>query len=140
MRSPLRVLLALVALVVATLLLFTVVLIGLSEMGEVVIIETALPDGGQRTTRIWIVDTPDGPLVRGTVGKPWVDGALRSPLVRLERGGVTQMFRAVQMDDPYMRAETDRLMLEKYGIAERGIGLVRDLETSTVFRLETPVP
>lgn len=115
---------------------FSIALIALSEMGEVVVVETTLPNGDARRTRIWIVDTPEGSLVRGTGGKPWVDGARRRPEVILERDGRRSAQRFVELSDPADRDRARRSMREKYGLADELIDWVRDLEDTAVFRVE----
>lgn len=124
------------AVLVAALALVSVALIALSEMGEVVVVETALPDGDSRRTRIWIVDTPEGPLVRGTGGKPWVDGARLQPEVILERGGRRSAQRFVELSDPADHERARQLMRGKYGLADELIDWVRELDDTAVFRVE----
>jgi hypothetical protein len=123
------------AAVVGVLVAASLLLVALSEFGEVVVIHTALEDGTERRTRIWIVDTEEGPLVRGTAGKPWVDGIRRRSAVEVDRAGERRAWVAVEPEDPSTCRLADRLMREKYGVADRAIALLRDYESSTCFRL-----
>jgi len=138
MGNLFRIVLRTLAVLVGLLVTMSVGLIVLSELGEVVVIHTELEDGSVRTTRIWIVDADEGPLVRGTAGKPWVDGIRRQPRVEVERAGERRTWVAVEQPDVEARRHADRLMREKYGIADSAIGLLRDFDTSVCFRLTEP--
>ena len=65
-------------------------MIGLSEMGEVVVIHSAAAGGaGARATRIWVVDDDAGLLVRGSAGKGWVADAVAPRRARATTRGAT---------------------------------------------------
>jgi hypothetical protein len=128
-----RKLLLAAAIVLGPFVLFFVLFAVLSEAGEVVVIRTG--GGETRETRIWVVDTPDGLLVRGTGAKGWVAAARAEPRVELRRGDAWLRLRAVEQTGADARERANRLMLEKYGVAERMVALVRDLDESVPFLL-----
>jgi hypothetical protein len=114
-------------------------LVAVSEYGEVVVIRTQGP-AGPRDTRIWVVDVPEGLLVRGTVGKPWVDGLRANPLVELRRADVWRSYRGLEQFGEQANQRANDLMLAKYGFCEQVIALMRDLDTSVSFLLVNPAP
>ena len=130
-----RKLLRAVALVLAPFVLFSLLFAVLSEAGEVVVIRTAAAGGETRETRIWVVDTPDGLLVRGTGVKGWVEGARAEPRVELRRGDRWLRLRAVEQAGDAARARANELMLAKYGAAERMVRWVRNVDASVSFLL-----
>lgn len=127
------------ALVLVLALLATGVL-GLSESGEVVVLETSNADGSARRTRLWIVDADGHAWLRaGQPGSPWLANLLARPEVSLERGDATARYRAVPVSDAAALARLHALMAEKYGLADRVTGLMRDASASTPIRLD-PLP
>lgn len=136
MKTWMRALALVTGVVAAVFVSMMVLAIVLSEVGEVVLIETAQPDGSTRTTRIWIVDAPDGPRVRGAGGTPWVDGARRVPEVKVSRRGTVTAYRAVELKDPADHERVRVWMREKYGVADQLIDAVRNLDRVAIFRLD----
>jgi len=114
-------------------------LVALSEMGEVVIVRT-VGAAGPRESRVWVVDGDVGPILRGAAGKEWVENARTRTGVTLRRGGEWVAYRAVEIVAPAEKARVGALMLEKYGIAERAIGLLYDLDASVAFLLRAEPP
>lgn len=111
-------------------------MIGLSEMGEVVVIHSAAAGGaGARATRIWVVDDDAGLLVRGSAGKGWVADAVRAGTVELDRAGATRRYRVVERPGDDARRDVNARMRAKYGFADRAIGWLRDYDASTPLRL-----
>lgn len=126
-----------VSLLVALGLLFVLVTVVALEAPEVVVLRTTDAHGKTRETRTWIAD--DG-------GSSWVEAAnparefyrhiLENPEVELLRGGQRQRFRAVPLANPEGHALIRRLLSEKYGLADRWIGLLTDTSQSIAIRLE----
>lgn len=106
----------------------------LSESGEVVVIRTSGATGTVET-RIWVVDTAEGLLVRGSEGKAWVDGARRATRVELERDGVWHTVAVVELPGPAAQRRVNALMREKYGMADLVIGWLRDYDRVTPLLL-----
>ena len=112
-------------------------ILALSESGEVVVLETAEPDGGARHTRLWVVDDGGHRWLRaGQPRSPWLANLRARPQVSMTRGGKTERYRAVVVDDAAARARVNGLMARKYGLPDRIIGLLRDAEAVTPIRLE----
>jgi hypothetical protein len=96
--------------------------LALIEVGrEVVTLRTQRPDGSWQETRLWIVD--DGASSRlHSAGDDWRARFEGDPLVEVERGGETRRYRAHLVPGPH--PELDRLLREKYGIADRWVRFV----------------
>jgi len=120
--------------IVGVLLVLAIGMIVLSESGEVVVIRTPDPSG-TRETRIWVVDTEEGLLVRGSEGKAWVEGARGATRVELERDGVWRRYAVVDLPGPAAQKRVNALMRAKYGMADLVIGLLRDYDRVTPLLL-----
>ncbi len=119
---------------VGVLILLSISMIAISERGEVVVIRSTSGDRVD-TTRIWVVDVPEGMLVRGSAGKGWVDAARAATRVELERDGVGHVVRVVAQPGDAARERVNRRMRDKYGLADRLIGLLRDYESAVPLLL-----
>lgn len=110
--------------------------LALIEIGrEVVTLRTPLPDGGWQQTRLWIVDDDDGAAWLHSAGEEWQERFAGDPVVEVERGGETLRYRAHAMPGPHPRV--DRLLREKYGVADRWVRFVAPCGEETVpVRLE----
>lgn len=129
----------LVALLAGLLLAFVLVTVLASEAGEVVVIRSA--SGGETLeTRIWVIDAPDGLLVRGTEDKQWVLAARRAAEVELERDGIARRYHVIEQTGAEARRHINDLMREKYGLADRLIGLLRDYESTVSLKLTEVTP
>ncbi len=106
-------------------LFFAAALLLLSELGEVVVIRTSGHPGAQET-RIWVVDVPDGILVRGSSGKTWVEAARHAPEIELRRAGDWHRYAVIEQSGPEAQQRINELMREKYGIADRLTEVLRD--------------
>ena len=133
-RYVLRVVVLLVVLVVG---FFGLVLI-MSELGgEVVTLHTQAAGGGEKRTHLWVVDDAGAAWVRaGMSGSGWLARLERNPNVLLERGGRLLRFRAVPVREPKVRDRIHALMREKYGTADKLVGVLRDPAQSVPVRLE----
>jgi len=106
-----------------------------SESGEVVVLRTLGPDGATHETRLWIVD--DGGVSWLRAGSPkagWLPRLEANPEVEVVRGGKTMLVRATPV--PSARDRINALMAEKYGLANRWIGLVVRRDEATPVRLD----
>lgn len=114
--------------------------LGLSELGEVVVITTG--SGEDRgTTRVWVVDSDGRPWLRA--GQPenrWLARLRTHPELEMERGGTVGRYRAVLVETPEARERLNALFAEKYGIADRLIGVLRDSSRVTPIRLDPAEP
>ncbi len=133
MKRILRTLLA----VGGVLLFLAVGLLVLSESGEVVVLRTSGPDGAKES-RLWIVDGPAGPIVRGSNGKTWVENARANREVALWRSGEWRTRAAVELDGDAVRTEANPRMRTKYGVADDIIGLFDDFDAAVAFVLVAP--
>jgi hypothetical protein len=126
--------------VVGLLVVLAIGMVVLSESGEVVVIRTTDPSGS-RETRIWVVDTAEGLLVRGSEGKAWVEGARRATRVELERDGVWRTYAVVDLPGPAAQKRVNALMRDKYGFADLVIGFLRDYDRVTpLLLMQVAVP
>lgn len=105
------------------------------EVGrEVVTLRTPLPDGDWRATRLWIVDDGDVAWLH-SAGEDWVRRFEGEPVVEVERAGVTRRYRARATPGPH--PHVDRLLREKYGVADRWVRFLAPCGPDTVpVRLE----
>jgi len=133
-----KVLLLLAGLTVATVVFVTA--FGIDE-GEVVNLSTVDARGAQFETQLWIIKQ-DGQLYL-RAGRPaarWLARLRAHPEVKIERGGTTNAYRAVPVDDPATREAVNRGMAEKYGQADRLIARIFDRSQSVPIRLEPLQP
>ena len=109
--------------------------LALIEVGrEVVTLRTPLAGGGWYETRLWIVDEGASAWLHSG-GQKWLDRFEGDPIVELERGGEVHRLRAhaVPGDHP----QIDRLLAEKYGIADRWVRFLSpDDEHTVAVRLD----
>jgi len=110
----------------------------MSELGgEVVTLHTQTASGGEKRTHLWVVDDAGVAWLRaGMSGSGWLARIERDPNVLVERGGRLIRFRAVPVRAPKARDRIHALMREKYGTADRLVGVLRDPAQSVPVRLE----
>lgn len=125
----------LLLLVVALPVLFGLAIGAASELGgEVVTLYTRDPGGGESRTSLWVVDHEGSQYLRaGDRASGWFDRLRRAPEVRVERGGKAAVYQAVPT--PELTPAIDALMAEKYGLADRFIGVIRDPAQSMAVKL-----
>lgn len=121
--------------VVALAALFGVSLMAASELGgEVVTLYTRDPGGGESRTSLWVVDHEGFQYLRaGDRDSEWFERLRRSPEVRVERGGKIASYQAVPA--PELTPAIQELMAQRYGFADRFIGLIRDPSKSMAVKL-----
>jgi hypothetical protein len=128
-----------VALAVAGLVVVAVLAVlghlALIEVGrEVVTLRTQRPDGSWQKTRLWVVDEGASCWLH-SAGERWRQRFEGDPVVELERRGEIRRYRAHAVPGPH--PEIDRLLREKYGIADRWVRLIApDDERTLVVRLD----
>ncbi len=129
MRAATLTIAAVVALVVISALLL--------DEGEVVTLTTNGPSGAERETQLWIVANGDALYLRASSdGSEWLARVEAAPEVTLDRGEEKRRFRATPERRAEVRERVNRAMAEKYGFADRLVGLVADAEQSVPVRLE----
>lgn len=113
--------------------------LALIEVGrEVVTLRTRLPDGRWQETRLWIVDA-DGASWLHSGGEAWRRRFDGDPVVEVERHGEIRRYRAHAVPGPHPLV--DRLLREKYGLADRWVRLLAPCGEDTVpVRLEPLTP
>jgi hypothetical protein len=131
MRIVLRVLALLVAL--------GIVVIGLemiaAESGEVVVLQTNDEAGKPKETRLWVVDEDGKQWLRaGNPQSSWLLDIQRDPIVQLERDGQRAIYTAVP--EAAARERLNPLFAEKYGWADAYIGALFGRDDATPIRLD----
>jgi len=105
------------------------------EIGhEVVTLRTQRADGSWQETRLWIVDegTSSWLYSGGAAWRKRFDG---DPVVELKRGDQTRRYRAHAV--PGLHPEVDRLLREKYGLADRWVRFISpDNDQTVAVRLD----
>lgn len=130
----------LILFLVALPVLFGLAILAASEFGgEVVTLYTRDPGGGESRTSLWVVDHDGSQYLRaGDRSSAWFERLRRSPEVRVERAGKAAVYQAVPT--PELTPTIDALMAEKYPLADRFIGLVRDPAQSMAVKLVPASP
>ena len=123
------------ALVVGVLALLVGAHLAFIEIGhEVVTLRTQRPDGTWRESRLWIVDDGTSSWLH-SAGADWVKRFEGDPVVEVRRGGEIRRYRAHAVPGPH--PEVDRLLREKYGLADRWVRFIApDNEDVVVVRLD----
>lgn len=105
------------------------------EIGhEVVTLRTQRADGSWQETRLWIVDDGASSWLHSG-GAAWRKRFDGDPVVELERGSQTKRYRAHAM--PGLHPEVDRLLREKYGLADRWVRFISpDNDQTVAVRLD----
>ena len=116
---------------------FAIVTLHALEGREVVVLRTAAPDGGERTTRTWIADDAGAAWVEAaTPERPFLRDLERDPTVRLERNGRPLRCATTVAPNPDGHRRIRDLLAAKYGWADRWIAMVADTERSLAVRLD----
>ena len=110
-------------------------LLAASELGgEVVVLRSYDGDGRAFETSLWVVDDGDSAWLRGGAESSWVRRVEANPRVELIRGGETGRYQAEIV--PSQRERVDRLMAERYGVADHIVSVIRDEQNRIVVLLE----
>lgn len=118
------------ALLVGLAALLVVGHLALIEIGrEVVTLRTPRPDGSWQETRLWVVDH-DGAAWLHSAGPAWVERFEQSPVVELERAGRIRRYSAQPVPGPH--GTIDRLLREKYGMADRWVRFLAPCDESVI--------
>jgi len=130
MRVALTVLLAVGA-------LFALITLLALEGREVVVLRTTDAHGKTRETRVWIADQ-DGVswIEAANADRPFYRDILEQPGIELVRHGESHVFRAAPVPGREGHDLIRRLLSEKYGLADRWIGLLADTSHSIAIRLD----
>jgi len=107
------------------------------EGREVVVLHTFDAHGTSRKTRTWVADDAGYVWVEAAnESRPFLHNIQANPDVELHRGGAMQRCRAVAMANPDGHERIRRLLAQKYGWADRWVGLLTDTSGSMAVRLE----
>jgi len=129
-----RVLLGIVALAAAAAVLVLGHLAVIEIGREVVTLRTQRADGTWQQTRLWIVDEGASSWLH-SAGADWLARFEGDPVVELERAGAVRKYRAHAAPGPH--PQVDRLLREKYGLADRWVRtLAPDTDDTIAVRLD----
>ena len=107
------------------------------EGREVVQLRTVTPEGSVRRTRTWVADADGAMWVEAAnVQRPFLLDLRVHPDIELVRGGTVLPVRAVAVPGLDAHRKIRSLLAEKYGWADRWIGLLADTSHSEAVRLE----
>ena len=133
MRRPIMLALVAIALV---LIGFPMTAMILSELDEVVVIKNRAPSGETETTRIWIVDGPDGAAwIRAADDKRWAELTRQVDRVEIRRNGSWQSYLVQEIPGELARTRVNTAMRAKYGLADWMIEQMRDTSRAIPFRV-----
>ena len=106
-----------------------------SESGEVVVLTSYDEFGEGHRTRLWVVEYNGSQWLRsGGPVTTWYGRLQANPYVRVSRGD--RSFEAVAHPEPDEKIAINQLMLDKYGWADRWIGLLFPRDGVVPIRLE----
>jgi hypothetical protein len=117
-------------------LLFFGSIFAASELGgEVITLRTFRENGLASETSLWIVDDRGSLYIRaGMPDSKWLARVRGADRVQVVRDGVERDYRPTLI--LRLRDRVNRLMAEKYGWAEKLMGLMRNNEQTTPIRLD----
>ncbi len=106
------------------------------EGKEVVVVRTHGVDGSPHRTRTWVADAAGATwLEAATPERPFLHDLQASPELELERRGELLRCRATIVPNPDGHRHIRGLLAERYGWADRWIGLIADTRRSVEVRL-----
>ncbi len=104
-----------------------------SERVEVVLLHTLNEQGGQVTTRLWVVDHEGHPWLRGDAGSGWFARLRANDRVSLTRNGNTTSYSYRIRNENL--ATIHQLMREKYTWGDQLVSLMAGDGTSNAIEL-----
>jgi hypothetical protein len=105
--------------------------------GEIVILHSVDAAGTEQESSLWVVEIEGWLHLRS--GRPrtrWLERISARPLVELERGGQVHAYHAVAVRDPVLLAAVNDAIARKYGVADRVVRTLLDVNRSVAVRLE----
>ena len=119
MRTRTKILLG----IAGILALWIAAIVVVGSAGEVVELTTTDASGASQKTPLWVVEHEGSDWLRaGSAEAGWLARVRANPRVQLERGGVSTAHRAILV--PEATDEINARMAEKYGLADRLIGIL----------------
>jgi len=107
------------------------------EGREVVVLRTKAADGSLRETRTWVADGDGSAWIEAAFAdRPFYQQLLADPQIEVVRGGSVRRYRAVPMPNPDGHVRIRHMLAEKYGWADRWIGMLTDTSGSIAVRLD----
>jgi len=104
---------------VVVLLVLVGLYLGMTETGEVVVLETSGASGVQKT-RVWVVDDAGAQWLRtGNPKNSWLARIRANGDVAVTRHGERREYHAVPVEDDATRERINDLELAKYGLSEQ---------------------
>lgn len=124
--------------VIAAVVAFLFVTYVALELNDVAVLHTRTETNSWRKTHVWVADAGGGSLwvEAATPDRPWLLELKRDSRVELEHDGATTKRRAVPVEDDGAREKVRALLREKYGWADRWVGLLQDTSQAVVVRLD----
>ncbi len=107
------------------------------EGGEVVVLQTFGPQGDSRQTRTWVADDDGSVWIEAAnPSRPFLVHIRAHPEVELHRGETVRQCHAFPVANPDGHEHIRRLLAQKYGWADRWVGLLTDTSGSVAIRLD----
>jgi len=133
-----KVILKVLATLVAVMLVWFIAQMVASETGEVVVLTTTDSSGETLQTRLWVFDHEGKQYLRsGDTGSGWYNRLLSNPAVSVTRNDVSNSYTAIP--SPELRDLGNQLLREKYGWRDAYIEWVFGRDTAIPIRLEPAI-
>ncbi len=117
--------------------LFAAITLVALEGREVVVLRTVDQQGNVRETRTWVADEDGHAWVEAAnAERPFLRHVQANPTAEIKRGGAAHQCHAVAVANPEGHERIRRLLAEKYGWADRWIGLLTDTSGSLAIQLD----
>jgi len=108
------------------------------ELSDVARLRTKTDTNSWRETHVWVAAGEGGKLwiEAATPTRAWLLDLQKRPDVELDHAGTTSTWRAVPVEGPEAQALVRSLISEKYGWADRWVGLFQDTSEAVPVRLD----
>ena len=107
------------------------------DEGEVVALLTTDADSNVHRTDLWSVELDGVHYLRASnSSNKWLVRLRERPVVELDSGSASAVYRAMPLDDADLRARVNAAMARKYGFADRLWGAWDDRSASIPIQLE----